>query len=115
MYKEIEEKHLKCYNIILSNFILSAVEELENDIITIEKYHDHLHHFIDAIIIYSDKISEIKLENENNYDKVAMLESQFLKSLEDLKEIKNLLERYDELDESIRMQIEEELEVIKVK
>lgn len=113
LYKEVEEKHLKCFNIMYANFILSTVEELENDIITIEKYHDHLHHFIDANK-YSDKIREIKLENDDNYDKVATLESQFLKSLEDLKEIKNLLERYDELDESIRIQIEEELEVIKL-
>lgn len=105
LYKDIEEKHLRCFNIFYFNFIFSIVEHLEKDCLTIEMYHNHLILYKD-IKDYEQKIADIRNQNENNYEQVAELEMRFIQIYENLNEIRQLQSEILDMDQEIKAELE---------
>jgi hypothetical protein len=105
-YKDIEEKHLRCFEILYTNFLLNVQEQLENDIITIEKYHNHLHKFRE-LGDFEHKLEDLRKKNEINYKRIAELESRFLAIYDTLNEIKDIGKVIDNIDEEIENELAE--------
>lgn len=100
LYKEIEEKHLKCFNFNYLNFFLNLSESLENDVLAVERFHKHLKGY-EVQNNFEEKIEEIKEKNERSYEDVADLENRFMIIYDELNEIKKIQENLSELDEDI--------------
>lgn len=106
LYKDIEEKHTKCFKVFYLNFYLNLIRELEDDIQNIERYQKHAIEY-KLYKNFEKKIENMKIKNDQNYEIVADLESRFMTIYDDLNTLKNLSDEVLNIDEYLKEQMEQ--------
>jgi hypothetical protein len=100
MYKDIEEKHVKCYRLNYLKKKLNIVEAIEQDILTIERYHEHLNEY-ENYFKFDNLKQQGKAKNEFMYEVSALFGKNIVELTQDADEIRQILEEIQKLDEEM--------------
>lgn len=100
IYKNIEHKHIKCYRLNYLKKSINIAEAIEQDILTIERYHDHLNNYINHFN-FEKLRQEYRKNNEFKYDISAMFGKNIVELTKDVDEIREIFDEINKLDESM--------------
>jgi hypothetical protein len=98
MYKDIEEKHVKCYRLNYLKKKLNIVEAIEQDILTIERFHEHLNEY-ENYFKFDNLKQQGKAKNEFMYEVSALFGKNIVELTQDVDEIRQIFEEIQKLDE----------------
>ena len=97
-YKDINEKHLKCYRMNLMKKQINIVEAVEQDILTIERYHEHLHEY-ENHFRFDNLKTQGKNKNEFMYEVSANVGKNIVELTREVDDIRKIFEEIENLEE----------------